>query len=75
LYSKATPARHLPFARATRRVDDARADGRQLYDGDEDLTDWTDEQIRELACDMLGIDQRYARFHLPRRCPRCTFAL
>jgi hypothetical protein len=42
------------------QVDVARADGRDVYDGDDDLTDWTDDQIRELACDMLSIDRRHA---------------
>ena len=39
------------------RVDDARGDGRDFYDGDDDLSDWTDDQIRQLACDMLSIDR------------------
>lgn len=38
------------------RVDDATSDGRDFYDGDDDLTDWTDDQLRALACDMLSID-------------------
>ena len=42
------------------RVDDATSDGRDFYDGDDDLTDWTDDQLRALACDMLSIDHGHA---------------
>ena len=49
------------------RVDDARADGHDFYDGDDDLSGWTDDQIRELACDMLSIDRSHA--HRIDGCP------
>jgi hypothetical protein len=45
------------------RVDNETADGTQEYDGDDEIgdpRDWNDNQIRELACFLLGIDKRYA---------------
>ena len=49
LLTGSTPLEHKRALRLDYRVDDARADGRDFYDGDDDLTDWTGGQNRELG--------------------------
>jgi hypothetical protein len=45
------------------RLDDQTRDARQEYDGDDEIGDpaeWSDDELRKMACFMLGIDQRHA---------------
>lgn len=42
----------------TYRVKGNPIDGSDQHD--EDVVDWTDQQIRELGCDLLGIDRKFA---------------
>jgi hypothetical protein len=40
------------------RVTGSKIDGRDAHD--EDVTEWSDQDLRNLACDLLDVDRQFA---------------